>query len=36
VSTDPPGESELDRLAKRFLSELHVLAHPEHDVRGAY
>jgi hypothetical protein len=36
VSTDQPGESELDRLAKRFLSELHVLAHPEHDVRGAY
>lgn len=36
VSTDQPGESELDKLAKRFLGEVHVLAHPDHHLRGAY
>jgi len=36
VSTDQPGEAELDRLAKRFLAELHRLADPTHEVRGAY
>ena len=36
VGTDQPGESELDKLAKRFLSELHVLDHPDHALRGAY
>ena len=36
VSTDQPGEAELDRLAKRFLSELHRQAEPSHEVRGAY
>jgi hypothetical protein len=36
IATDQPGESELDRLAKRFLGEVHVLAHPEHHLRGAY
>jgi len=36
VATNQPGESELDKVAKRFLSELHTLADPEHVVRGAY
>jgi hypothetical protein len=36
VVTDQPGESELDRLAKRYLGEVHVLAEPGHVLRGAY
>jgi hypothetical protein len=36
VGTDQVGESELDKLAKRFLAEVHRLAEPTHDVRGAY
>jgi hypothetical protein len=36
VATDQPGESELDKLGKRFLSELHTLTHPDHALRGAY
>ena len=36
VTTDQPGESELDKLAKRFLGEVHVLAEPDHVLRGAY
>lgn len=36
VATDQPGESELDKLAKRFLGEVHVLADPAHALRGAY
>ncbi len=36
VGTDQVGESELDKLAKRFLAEAHRLAEPAHDVRGAY
>jgi hypothetical protein len=36
VQTDQVGESELDRLAKRFLSEVHRQAEPTHEVRGAY
>jgi len=36
VETDQPGESELDKLGKRFLSEVHALADPTHVVRGAY
>lgn len=36
VQTDQVGESELDRLAKRFLAELHRTADPDHQVRGAY
>ena len=36
VQTDQVGESELDRLAKRFLAELHRTADPQHEVRGAY
>ena len=36
VTTDQMGESEIDRLAKRFLAEVHKLAEPAHEVRGAY
>jgi hypothetical protein len=36
ISTDQVGEAELDRLAKRFLAELHQRAEPAHEVRGAY
>ena len=36
VQTDQMGESELDRLAKRFLAEVHQKVEPAHDVRGAY
>ena len=36
VSTDQPGESEADRLAKRFLAMVHKRAEPGHMVRGAY
>jgi hypothetical protein len=36
VETNQPGESEADRLAKRFLTLVHSMADPEHAVRGAY
>lgn len=36
VATDQVGESELDKLAKRFLAEVHRLVEPTHEVRGAY
>jgi hypothetical protein len=36
VGTDQVGESELDRLAKRFLAELHKQVEPAHELRGAY
>jgi hypothetical protein len=36
VTTDQPGESELDKLAKRYLGDVHVLAEPDHILRGAY
>jgi hypothetical protein len=36
VETNQPGESELDRLAKRFLGVVHTLAEPAHELRGAY
>jgi hypothetical protein len=36
VATDQVGESELDKLAKRFLAEVHGEAEPDHEVRGAY
>jgi hypothetical protein len=36
VETNQPGESEADRLAKRFLTLVHTLADPTHEVRGAY
>jgi len=36
VATRDVGESELDKVAKRFLSELHAAEEPQHRVRGAY
>jgi hypothetical protein len=36
LATHDVGESELDRVAKRFLSELHALEEPHYEVRGAY
>ena len=36
VTTDQVGESEIDRLAKRFLAEVHRGAEPTHLIRGAY
>jgi hypothetical protein len=36
LETNQPGESELDRLARQFLSQVHVLADHTHVIRGAY
>jgi hypothetical protein len=36
AQTDQVGESELDKLTKRFLAELHQAVEPTHAVRGAY
>jgi hypothetical protein len=36
VATDQVGESELDKLAKRYLGEVHKLVEPAHVIRGAY
>lgn len=36
VSTDQVGESEIDRLARRFLGEVHREVDPAHALRGAY
>jgi hypothetical protein len=36
VETDQVGESEADKIAKRFLAVVHQRAHPEHQLRGAY
>ena len=36
VETDQVGESELDKLGKRFLAEVHRQVEPAHEVRGAY
>ncbi|HWO87700.1 MAG TPA: hypothetical protein VNL98_00965 [Gemmatimonadales bacterium] len=36
VSTPDVGESELDRVAKRFLAELHSVEDRSHKVRGGY
>jgi hypothetical protein len=36
VETNQPGESELDKLAKRFLAVVHTMADPAHSLRGAY
>ncbi len=36
AGTDQVGESELDRLAKRFLAEIHKRVEPTHELRGAY
>lgn len=36
VGTSDVGESEIDKVGKRFLSELHAVEEPRHTVRGAY
>jgi hypothetical protein len=36
VETNQVGESEADRLAKRFLTLVHTRAHVGHEPRGAY
>ena len=36
VETDQPGESELDKLAKRYLAVVHQQAEPGYQLRGAY
>ena len=36
VETNQPGESEADKLAKRFLTVVHTMADPAHEPRGAY
>jgi hypothetical protein len=36
VETDQVGESEIDKLAKRFLTLTHKLEHPSHRPIGAY
>ncbi len=36
LTTDNVGESEIDKLAKRFLGVVHRKVHEEHVVRGAY
>jgi hypothetical protein len=36
AETDQVGESEADKLAKRFLTIVHTLAHAGHEPRGAY
>jgi hypothetical protein len=36
VETDQVGESEADKLAKRFLTRVHTIAEPTHRAIGAY
>ena len=36
VETDQVGESEADKMAKRFLTRVHTLAEPTHRAIGAY
>nr|MBA2293064.1 hypothetical protein [Gemmatimonadales bacterium] len=36
IDTDQPAESELDRLGKHFLGEVHKMANPQHELRGTY
>ncbi|MGN6393135.1 MAG: hypothetical protein ACTHM9_12950 [Gemmatimonadales bacterium] len=36
VDTNQVGESEIDKLAKRFLTEVHTMAEPTHRAIGAY
>lgn len=36
AETDQVGESEADKLAKRFLGIVHKQVEPEHALRGAY
>ncbi len=36
VKTDQVGESEADKLARRFLTRVHTIAEPTHRPIGAY
>jgi hypothetical protein len=36
VATDQVGESEADKLARRFLTKVHTMAEPAHRPIGAY
>jgi hypothetical protein len=36
IETDQVGESEADKLAKRFLAVVHQRAEPQYELRGAY
>jgi hypothetical protein len=36
VETNQVGESEVDKVAKRFLTEVHTMADPTHRPIGAY
>ena len=36
VSTDQVGESEIDKFAKGFLTQVHTKVDPHHVARGAY
>jgi hypothetical protein len=36
VETNQVGESEVDKVAKRFLTEVHTMAEPTHRPIGAY
>lgn len=36
VTTDNVGESEIDKLAKRFLAVVHTKVDHRHELRGAY
>jgi hypothetical protein len=36
IETDQVGESEVDRMAKRFLGVVHTRVEPMHALRGAY
>jgi len=36
IETDQLGESEADKVAKRFITTVHQLAHGSHVARGAY
>lgn len=36
VSTDQVGESEADKMVKRFLGSVHQRVEPTHQLRGAY
>jgi hypothetical protein len=36
ISTDQPGESELDKFAKRFMGKIHTKTDSSHVLRGAY
>ncbi len=36
LKTDQVGESEADKLSKRFLGIVHKQVEPDHELRGAY